>query len=910
MCGRVLASKYRLDHVLGAGGMAVVFAALHRNGRRVAVKVLHGKHSGDQSVRERFRREAYVANRVGHPGAVPVLDDDVAEDGSTFLVMPLLDGCTVRALWEHRGLRLPIRDVLAIADALLEVLAAAHANGVVHRDIKPENLFVGRDGRLSVLDFGIARLVDSSDSTSLTQSGGVIGTPAFMAPEQALGRTRHIDAQTDLWAVGATMWSLLTGRFVHEADTPAEAVIYAATRPASAIATLMPQLPPKVGEAIDRALMFDKRGRWESAAAMREAIAVAYAEQGDDVPIGAVLEALGRALPAAGATVETAPFDVHEHKTQVPATSGHRAESRLAAVEDAAPRRPALADSIGPRQRRTLPAIAGALASIAALTSVGWMWKTRSPASEVADAAPASATRGVSVTDRAGAIASFRAGQRAWREASLSTSDEKLAAAVDKDPSLASAYLLRVLEGVWADAEVRQQFGRAREYREQLSEAEQALLDAYEPAVAIAPDLAETERRLTLARERYPRDTLLGHTLAMAQVKRAEYDSARNTLEELLTAEPDLAVAWLLQAEVLLYVGDTSGAVRAYEQCIGVSQYAETCLSRLSLLDANEGSCERAEELARRLVAFAPDVYGAHRRLAQAMFGRGATIDAAHAALGAGWHSLAKPDVQRAHEAEDMANLSIVSGDFDGAIGYAAKWTTELASENDELPHVRLTKFLANLSLELGRPNDASLQAEAFARQREAWQKDDYYDFSILPARLMYLAGTIPRSEYRARREKWLKGDEARGPLVAAGGLRWILGWAQATRDRDDALDALTALSTSGPLPDPLIRDPESDEPAGLTYLLAGKTEDARAPLARAARSCRAIDLPFYHTWANLYLGELLEKTGDRLGACAAYEVVLGRWGSDERSVSTRKARIRATRLACNPFNKTAPTPR
>src|SRR5260370_28974654 len=139
--GSVLRGKWRLDALLGVGGMAAVYAATHRNGSRAAVKVLHTEWSVNPPIRSRFLREGYVANKVAHAGAVKVIDDDVAEDGALFLVTELLDGETLDDRRTRLGGRLPEDDVLSVADQLLDVLATAHSKGVVHRDLKPENLF-------------------------------------------------------------------------------------------------------------------------------------------------------------------------------------------------------------------------------------------------------------------------------------------------------------------------------------------------------------------------------------------------------------------------------------------------------------------------------------------------------------------------------------------------------------------------------------------------------------------------------------------------------------------------------------------------------------------------------------------------------------------------------------------------
>src|SRR5262249_27291287 len=136
-----------LDALLGVGGMAAVYAGTHRNGKRGAVKVLHPELARSAEARARFLREGYVANTVGHPGAVSVIDDDTTEDGLVFMVMELLEGSTLDALAAASpGGTLPLDVVLKAADDLCDVLAAAHDKGIVHRDIKPENLFLARDG--------------------------------------------------------------------------------------------------------------------------------------------------------------------------------------------------------------------------------------------------------------------------------------------------------------------------------------------------------------------------------------------------------------------------------------------------------------------------------------------------------------------------------------------------------------------------------------------------------------------------------------------------------------------------------------------------------------------------------------------------------------------------------------------
>jgi serine/threonine protein kinase len=283
--GIVLQDKWRLESLLGVGGMAAVYAATHRNGKRVAVKMLHPELCHDEEVRRRFLQEGYAANTIQHDGAVSVLDDDLAPDGSAFIVMELLEGETVDQRWEKSGRKLSPREVLSIADQLLDVLAAAHTNNVVHRDVKPDNLFVTKAGTLKVLDFGIAKVFEQQQARrTSTQAGMVMGTPAFMAPEQARARWDQVDGRTDLWAVGATMFTLLSGLHVHEAESSQEQLIKSATTPAPRLATVVPDVPPQVAALVDRALAFDRESRWADAREMQHAVHTALEALGGTEP--------------------------------------------------------------------------------------------------------------------------------------------------------------------------------------------------------------------------------------------------------------------------------------------------------------------------------------------------------------------------------------------------------------------------------------------------------------------------------------------------------------------------------------------------------------------------------------------------------------------------------------------------
>ncbi|WP_437303241.1 protein kinase domain-containing protein [Sorangium sp. So ce388] len=274
--GTVLNGAWRLDALIGLGGMAAVYAATHHAGARVAIKLLHPERARDKVDRARFLREKAIADTVDHPGIASVLADDVTEDGSPFLVMDLLDGETLLQRWKAQKGPLPPAEVLALSDQILDVLAAAHEKGVVHRDLKPDNIFLTRDGGVKLLDFGIARLRLPSGQTSLAGLRAM-GTPAYMPPEQARARWDLVDARTDIWALGATMFSLLTNRYVQDAPTVNELFFLRMTCPIPSLARVEPSMHPAVVRVVDRALEFAQADRWPDARSMQAAVREALA---------------------------------------------------------------------------------------------------------------------------------------------------------------------------------------------------------------------------------------------------------------------------------------------------------------------------------------------------------------------------------------------------------------------------------------------------------------------------------------------------------------------------------------------------------------------------------------------------------------------------------------------------------
>jgi serine/threonine protein kinase len=326
--GSVIGAKWRVDGLLGSGSMAAVYAVTHRNGARAALKILHPTLCADPAVCERFLGEGYLTNSVKHAGIVRVLDDGQTDDGCVFLVMDLLVGDTLEGVRHGRGGRIPLVETLDIAEQLMDVLAAVHHAGIIHRDLKPQNVFICHDGTVKLLDFGVARILDRSSQSKLSMVGMVLGTPSFMSPEQALGSRDKVDHRSDIWSLGATLFTSLTGETVHLGANLQARLLAAATVKARSIQMVMPDLPLPIAAAVDMALRFKKEDRWQSVDAFHRAVRDARPELGlgrlvtPATPLVLPRDPQGDSGPAfAAQPAPFEPFDPSETlKTSKPAT--------------------------------------------------------------------------------------------------------------------------------------------------------------------------------------------------------------------------------------------------------------------------------------------------------------------------------------------------------------------------------------------------------------------------------------------------------------------------------------------------------------------------------------------------------------------------------------------------------------
>jgi serine/threonine-protein kinase len=249
--------------------------------KEFALKVLHERLTENREAGARFLKEAQAAGRIGHPAILDIYDLGETADGTQYMVMELLRGEALSTVLE--GGALTVDQATWVATELLGALVAAHRVGIVHRDVKPQNVFlaVGPDGKrvVKLLDFGIAKFLETSSESALTSTGKIIGSPLYMAPEQALA-SGPIDGRVDVWSIGATLFEMLAGGVAHSGSSPVAVLARILTEPAPKLSTRVPAIDPELDAIVERALKIERSERFESAEAMLEALLAVRAKLG------------------------------------------------------------------------------------------------------------------------------------------------------------------------------------------------------------------------------------------------------------------------------------------------------------------------------------------------------------------------------------------------------------------------------------------------------------------------------------------------------------------------------------------------------------------------------------------------------------------------------------------------------
>ncbi|RMH39042.1 MAG: serine/threonine protein kinase, partial [Deltaproteobacteria bacterium] len=334
--GTVLKGTYRVDRRIAAGGMGVIYQASHvRLPKKYAIKVLTRDLARNEQVIARFRREAEIVAALGHPHIVDVVDFDALDSGEMYMVMEFLDGEDLADRLRRGPLSLAstVRVFMDVCDAL----DRAHAEGIVHRDLKPANIFLisqsGRDDYAKVLDFGISKILEAA-GTQMTLEQSIMGTPSYMAPEQAAGAIHEIDHRTDVFALGAILYECLTGQMAFPGTTPFAVIQKITGEPPPRLAAAAPHLPAALDEVVQRAMARAKADRFASAGALCQALIAAA---------GVPSAELGRVVTGTD-HARTAP-------TRTSAPAGAVVESTLSAAASEREGEQAIA-TVGARERR------------------------------------------------------------------------------------------------------------------------------------------------------------------------------------------------------------------------------------------------------------------------------------------------------------------------------------------------------------------------------------------------------------------------------------------------------------------------------------------------------------------------------------------------------------------------------
>jgi serine/threonine-protein kinase len=853
-----LADRYELGERISEGGMGVVLRARDtRLGRDVAVKILPRERVGDATARERLVREAKTAASIEHPAIVHVYDVGETDDGGAFLVMELVKGASLRdAIAGGIAPAALVRHVVAVARAL----GAAHRAGLVHRDVKPENVMIRDDGRAVLLDFGLAKAAVSA--AQLTGEGVILGTPAYLAPEQAEGR--ELDARVDQFALGVTAYEGLTGRLPWQGTSSAQMVAAILRDEPPPPSAMNRHLPRELDAPLARAMAKRPAERFESIDAFADA-----------------LEAVASKLAGVSAAA-------------------------LAPTEEMASYEP-----VTRARGRGLAVVAGAVA-IAATALAARFVVTREPppAAPAIDAATPAAASVYVLTDAptpesqsVEARAAYRAGLQASRDGAAAQAFDAFQRAVTLDPTCAAAYV-RLADMALGESDLgtaRPALAKAMALRGTLPPRERDLLDVDEPLVLrTPPDMNEALRRVNAHIAAAPGDAEWRLMRAYVEMLGSDWRAAGADAHRARELDPQFGLAFLVEGFALDALGHDDEALATFDACVRAVGPQGTCLAQHAALLADRGDCDGLAADAESMIAAAPDVSVGYHYRRWALVAKGAPRETLAAATAQRTATITA-SIRAVKDVLSRESDAMAFGDFDAVVRTAHEGERVLAEEKNLAPHAIHALALAEALVESGRGAEAARVATGYLRSRDLWIANglDEGPMTDTTPRLVAIArdgGALSEAEASAARDAFVKRWTALDRAVDAGLRIWIAAYASAASTPAAAREAL-ALMPDGGAGD-VMRDMRAS--VGEVERLAGRLPEARALLERAVRACASGEVVVRQVRAALSLGETCEALDDAACACRAYASVLDRWGAAKpRSITAEKARARRRALDC-----------
>lgn len=882
--------RYIVEALLGEGGMGEVYRARDaRLERSVALKVLRneGEDAGEEWNHAvlRMQREAKAVAALSHANIVAIYDVGDHE-GSPYIAMELVSGKPLRDLI---GTDLPISTRLRIMLDVARALEAAHEANIVHRDVKPDNILVRNDGTAKVLDFGIARRTSTStepitvdikpdadaahpSQIMMTAEGALVGTPAYMAPEQLRGEP--VDARADQFAWGVVAYELLAGRHPFRAEQGAVTLL-------SSILGDTPEplmgVPEGIAAVVMRTLEKQPEDRWPS--------------------MGDVVQ-------------QWSAFITSEDAPRV--STGSRQRSAVVTNNSA--------DATNPPPNHLRRRIALASAALGAIAIVGIAagaraWRKEAPASATIGAVPIATQTAASplvvtdlpvpMSDSPEAKIAYREGLQGIRDARWAAASAAFDRARKADPGMAAAHLRFALVSLTYGAPAsREAFRKAFGLRTTLTERDQELLQAVEPFLLGVPSnyVLAAERLEALAKRR-PLDTEIAFWHAHAQMKTNTHDGWVKAVElakACTKLDPKHADCWQMQSWIAKGENRLDDAVAALDQCIAASENAIDCVQDKIGIDALRGRCSVVVDSARRLSSRDPATPAPRQMLAEALFysGESATV------VGMASQEAAQvyKQVGRNFEAiEQRAFAHIAFGDFDAALRDLDEMSKETLPPNLQ-KEVMLLFGRVGLREELGDWAGAAQIADEFIAKtalRPALFDGEVVDPTLGMNAVKMVAGKMTKSAYVAARTSWLAQRETKEPAHLRH--QWFSAYAVPAVTKELAEEALGQF-------DKLILNPPSPDNVmalglhrarGRLLVFAGRSAEALPYLEHATNICLQGEQVLFHIQNVARLGMAREASGDHAGACKSYQWVLARWGKTKQSHTAKEVAKRAKSLNC-----------